>query len=144
MMRGAEYIQGQTKRNLDITLSLAVALASLPVSALVAAETNIEHGTVNPFFVNKRIGKGGQEFGLLKFRSMKDDARLDSWLGGPPNPRASQIGRIIRSFGLDELPQMINVVKGDLSFVGIRPVEPHLKRAYRELVDDEALYEEWD
>ena len=83
------------------------------------------------FFRAKRIGKNGHVFDMLKFRSMIPDASIQ----GPPlttqyDVRITRIGRILRKFKLDELPQLLNVLKGEMKFVGARPEDPGIVKRY--------------
>lgn len=110
------------KRFLDITASSISLIIMAPVMVLVAFLIKLDSkGTV--FFKQERVGEGGEVFTLLKFRSMRDDAESKT---GPvwakkDDDRVTGLGRILRKTRLDELPQLINVLKGDMSFVGPRP-----------------------
>jgi exopolysaccharide biosynthesis polyprenyl glycosylphosphotransferase len=87
-------------------------------------------------FKQERIGENGRIFKVYKFRSMRTDAELNS---GPvwaqeDDPRITRVGRIIRNLRIDEIPQMWNVLKGDMSFVGPRPERPHFVNELRKSV----------
>jgi exopolysaccharide biosynthesis polyprenyl glycosylphosphotransferase len=132
------------KRAIDVVISLALLVLFswflLPVAFLIWVEDRRW-----PLFGQERVGRGGRQFTMQKFRSMRPDA--DKQLGqllayneaeGPifkmrDDPRRTRIGAFIRRWSIDELPQLWNVVKGDMSLVGPRPATP------REV----ALYEEW-
>jgi len=109
------------KRILDITLALAGLLLLLPVWILVAILIKLsDRGPV--VFRQERIGKGFRPFTLYKFRSMVVDApRLGPQITAADDPRVTGIGRILRKTKIDELPQLFNVLKGDMSLVGPRP-----------------------
>ena len=109
------------KRLFDILFSLFVLLFFLPfgivLSVLIILESN---GGV--FYKQERIGKNGIPFYLLKFRSMRTNAdKLGKLTVGMRDPRITKIGYFIRKFKLDEFPQFINVLKGEMSIVGPRP-----------------------
>jgi exopolysaccharide biosynthesis polyprenyl glycosylphosphotransferase len=114
------------KRVFDILLSMIGLLISLPISIITALLIKLEsEGPV--FYKQERIGENGHVFYLYKFRSMKRDAEKHS---GPvwaeeDDPRITRIGKVIRKFRIDEIPQMLNVLKGDMSFVGPRPERPY-------------------
>lgn len=83
-----------------------------------------DHGPI--FYAGKRIGKGGKPFGMLKFRSMRvnaPDIRLEdgSTYNGDDDPRVTKIGKFLRKTSIDEIPQFINILIGDMSFIGPRP-----------------------
>ncbi len=113
------------KRLFDLTVSGALLLLTLPVMLVAALCIYLESG--GPvLFRQERVGLGGRNFTLYKFRSMRNDAEL----GGKPqwakanDDRTTRVGRFIRKVRIDELPQIINVFQGDMSFVGPRPERP--------------------
>lgn len=121
MSRSSLYVT-RLKRGVDVVLSLAMLLVSLPLMAIIAMAVKLSsEGPV--FYSQERIGQHNRPFRLLKFRSMIDGAENDS---GPvwaevEDPRVTQVGRWLRRTRLDELPQLLNVLKGDMSLVGPRP-----------------------
>lgn len=133
------------KRALDI-IGAGVGLVLLaPFFLIVALMVRADGGPA--FFAHQRVGRGGKLFGCLKFRSMVIDsqARLETLLANDPaaraeweatrklknDPRITRIGRFLRSTSLDELPQLINVLRGEMSLVGPRPVqEAEIDRYY--------------
>ena len=94
---------------------------------LIAFSIKIEDGLKAPvFYQQSRVGQGGDEFQVLKFRSMREDAESDGkavW-AEEEDPRVTRIGRLIRKYRLDELPQAFNVIRGQMSLVGPRPERP--------------------
>jgi sugar transferase (PEP-CTERM system associated) len=113
------------KRTIDLGLSLVLAILTLPLMIVTALLVVIEDGRPI-FYRQERVGENGRTFTLAKFRSMRKDAEK----GGKPiwakdgDDRITRIGRFIRKTRLDELPQLWNVVRGDMSFVGPRPERP--------------------
>lgn len=94
-----------------------------------------DHGPI--FYAGKRIGKGGKPFGMLKFRSMKvnaPDIRLEdcSTYNGDDDPRVTKVGHFLRKTSLDEIPQFLNVLVGQMSMIGIRPDTPDWMERYSE------------
>jgi lipopolysaccharide/colanic/teichoic acid biosynthesis glycosyltransferase len=85
----------------------------------------------NPFFTQIRIGKNGKSFKLIKLKTMNDKRDQEGKLL-PDSKRLTNVGRIIRSFSIDELPELINVLKGDMSLVGPRPLLPDYLPLYNE------------
>jgi Undecaprenyl-phosphate glucose phosphotransferase len=112
------------KRVMDVVLSLAAILILSPILGLIALL--VKRSSPGPiFYTQERCSLNGQSFKMLKFRSMKPDAEA----GGPQmtaanDDRVTRIGKILRATNLDELPQLFNVLKGDMSLVGPRPERP--------------------
>ncbi len=109
------------KRLFDILFSLMILLLFLPFGIILSLFIVVESkGGI--FYKQERIGKNGNPFYLLKFRSMRTDAdKLGKLTVGMRDPRITKIGYFIRKFKLDEFPQFINVLKGEMSIVGPRP-----------------------
>ena len=113
------------KRTLDLVLSALGLVASAPLWAIITAAIKMEDG--GPvFFHQERVGLDGRIFQALKFRSMIPDAEA---LSGPVqaaehDPRVTRTGRLLRATAMDELPQLVNILIGDMSFVGPRPLRP--------------------
>lgn len=124
------------KRCFDIVFSVLAMLVLLIPFIIVALVIVIDSPGASPIYVQKRVGKNGREFKFYKFRSMVPDAEsmLDSLLeknemDGPAfkmkdDPRITRFGKFIRRTCIDELPQLLNILKGDMSFVGPRPPLP--------------------
>ncbi len=128
------YLAG--RRAQDIVLSLLALVVLLPLMLLIALAIVLDSPGASPIFAQQRVGKNGRLFRLLKFRTMCPDAeeRLEELLNqnqmdGPVfkikgDPRITRVGRFLRKTSLDELPQLVNVLKGDMSIVGPRPALP--------------------
>lgn len=114
------------KRIMDIVLSIIILIFTLPLTILTAIAIKLDsEGPV--FFVQERMGQNGKIFKMIKFRSMRKDAEKHT---GPvwsqkDDPRVTRVGKIIRKLRIDEIPQFINVLKGDMSIVGPRPERPY-------------------
>jgi len=109
-----------TKRTIDLLVSLCVVVLSSPVMLLIAAAVRLDSpGPV--FFRQDRLGRFGRVFPMLKFRSMRADADTSPPPPDAPDPRVTRVGRLLRRTRLDELPQLFNVILGDMSLVGPRP-----------------------
>jgi sugar transferase (PEP-CTERM system associated) len=109
---------------IDLCLSLSFASLLIPVGFVISLAIKLEtRGPV--FYSQKRVGKDGVIFDLLKFRSMRVDAEENGpiWACNNDN-RITKVGRVIRKLHLDEIPQLINVLKGEMSFIGPRPERP--------------------
>ncbi len=123
------------KRFLDVVVSSICLVVSLPIMAVVAALIRLEsRGPV--IFKQVRVGENGKEFNIYKFRSMRNDAESETgpvWAVTQDN-RVTRIGNIIRLLRIDELPQLINVIKGDMSFVGPRPERPFFVEKLRQTI----------
>ena len=122
------------KRAMDLTIAVPALVVTLPVMALTAlAVRTTSEGPI--VFTQERIGRAGRRFRILKFRTMVPDAadlvsdlqalsKHPAWLLLEHDPRVTPVGRFLRRASLDELPQLWNVVRGDMSLVGPRPMPP--------------------
>jgi exopolysaccharide biosynthesis polyprenyl glycosylphosphotransferase len=162
LMQRGEYVPGQgmplfelrppvltgwdwaVKRAFDIGASVLVAVLFLPIWLLIALAVKLDsRGPV--FFVDRRVGVGEREFGMLKFRTMVAEApTLQQELEAAneaegalfkirDDPRVTRVGRVLRRFSLDEIPQIVNVLRAEMSLVGPRPLP----------LRDHALLEDW-
>jgi sugar transferase (PEP-CTERM system associated) len=122
------------RRFADIALSLALLVFTLPVMALAALLIRIDSpGPI--LYRQERVGLHGRVFTLLKFRSMRTDAeRAGPAWAAQHDPRVTRVGAFIRRTRIDELPQLINVLKGEMSFVGPRPERPHFVAQLTEVI----------
>jgi Undecaprenyl-phosphate glucose phosphotransferase len=124
------------KRIFDIVVSLFIILLTLPLSLAIALAIKLtSQGPI--FFVQERVGLNGRLFRMLKFRTMRVGTREDGdtlWTCAN-DPRRTSIGVFLRKTNLDELPQFINVLKGDMSIVGPRPERPHFVEKFLEEFD---------
>lgn len=122
------------KRAMDLLLALA-ALALLSPVMMAAAFAVWRQDGRPVLFRHVRVGQGGREFGMLKFRSMvKDAAAKGPYFTSAADPRITPAGRFLRRTSIDELPQLFNVIAGDMSLVGPRPDVPAQRSLYS---DDE-------
>ena len=113
------------KRTIDVVLSGAGLIASAPLWPLIAAAIKID--SAGPVFYSQpRVGEGGRLFAVLKFRSMVADAErhVGPMQASAHDPRVTRVGRILRATAMDELPQLLSIVRGDMSFVGPRALRP--------------------
>lgn len=133
-------IQHAVKRSLDVALSIVLLIVSLPLAGATALAIRIESpGPV--FYKQERVGLKGKVFNIIKFRSMAVDAEREGnavW-AARNDPRITAIGRVIRKFRIDELPQIVNVLKGEMSLVGPRPERPEF---VRQLTEEFGYYSE--
>ena len=141
------YLTRAIKRFLDVLISLLILLALTPFFFLIIALVAYE--TKSIFYTHERVGRNGRTFGCLKFQTMWADADqvLQTHLANNPiaraewqtqqklskDPRVTKLGKYLRQYSLDELPQLINVLRGEMSLVGPRPVtQVELKKHYGE------------
>lgn len=120
------FLRAFSKRIFDLFASLIILIVSLPIMLVTAICIFIEdRGPI--FYRQERAGLDGRRFMVLKFRSMRNDAETagkPQW-ASENDPRTTRVGKIIRKLRIDELPQIINVLKGEMSFVGPRPERPY-------------------
>lgn len=111
------------KRALDLVLGCIGLVLALPVFAAAAVAMRVT-GDRGPFLYRaRRVGEGGVPFTALKIRTMTSGP-VGASITGPDDPRVTRIGRVLRRYRFDELPQLVNVVRGDMSLVGPRPEDP--------------------
>lgn len=123
----------KNKRLFDLLVSIIILILTSPIFITTAILIWLSSfGTKPIFYKQTRVGLGGKEFSVLKFRSMKVDAEKDggAQFAKKKDARVTLIGRIIRKTRIDELPQLINVLKGDMSFVGPRPERPEFVKGF--------------
>jgi len=115
-----------TSRALDLLASLTLLIVGSPLMLVVALTVKLEEGWRAPvLYHQERVGLGGKTFQLLKFRSMRPDAESGQAVWAQRNdPRVTRVGAIIRKLRIDEMPQLVNVLRGEMSFVGPRPERP--------------------
>ena len=133
-----------TKRTLDIILSFIGTILLLPIFLIISIAIKLDSkGPV--FFVHKRIGKNGKEIGIYKFRTMVDNAEdliknftkeqkeeYERSYKLENDPRVTRIGKFLRKTSLDELPQILNILKGELTIIGPRPIVKKELEKYEE------------
>ena len=119
------------KRHFDLLLVAASLVLLSPLWLLILTVVPLfiwlnDRGPV--FYVQERVGRWGQPFGMIKFRTMVQNAEhmTGPVLAGKQDPRITKVGKVLRALHLDEIPQIINVIKGDMSLVGPRPERPEL------------------
>lgn len=129
------FLVAVMKRAIDLASSVIGLLLTAPIMALVALAIKLDSkGPV--LYKQTRVGLGDRPFELLKFRSMRTDAETANgaqW-AQESDPRVTRVGQILRKYRLDELPQFINVLRGDMSLVGPRPERPIFVRQLRERI----------
>lgn len=128
------------KRTMDIVVSGIATIVLSPLFLITAIAVKSDGGPA--FYKQKRLTKDGKVFEILKFRSMRVDA--EKYCGavlsaGENDPRITKVGRIIRACRLDELPQLLNILKGDMSLVGPRPERPELQKEIEKEVPEFGL-----
>lgn len=122
LYRNHNFYRRYGKRALDFTGALFGLICLFPVLAILAILLAIVQRT-SPFFLQKRIGHGLKPFHIIKFKTMKDTRDKEGNLL-PDEERTTVLGSLLRSTSLDELPELINVLLGDMSFIGPRPWIP--------------------
>jgi lipopolysaccharide/colanic/teichoic acid biosynthesis glycosyltransferase len=120
------------KRSIDVVLSAVSLLLLAPVFAIVAVVIRMSDGG-SVLYRQTRVGLDGRHFTIIKFRTMQENAERD--LGAiwsvPQDPRCTKIGYYLRRSGMDELPQLWNILRGDMSLVGPRPERPEFTREFQ-------------
>jgi exopolysaccharide biosynthesis polyprenyl glycosylphosphotransferase len=127
---------GIVKRTFDVLFSILLLIVCSPLMLLIALTVKLDSkGPI--FYKQRRIGLDGKEFYCLKFRSMRIDAENETgpvW-AATNDPRATRVGKFLRRWSLDELPQFYNVLKGEMSMVGPRPERPVFVKQFEDEID---------
>lgn len=134
---GLSFDQRFCKRLLDLLVSTILLVITSPIMLIAALCIKLyDHGPV--FFKQKRLTIGGKEFYVYKFRSMIVDAEKDgvARLATKNDSRITPVGKVIRATRIDELPQLLNIFKGDMSVVGPRPERPEIAKEYEESIPE--------
>jgi lipopolysaccharide/colanic/teichoic acid biosynthesis glycosyltransferase len=118
------------QRVLDLVLLVTTVPLVVPLALVLWLVNALVHGSARrAFFVQDRVGRGGRTFRLFKFRTMKPMADpMAAWSRGADVERVTRLGRFLRNSHLDELPQILNVVRGEMSFIGPRPEMVEVER----------------
>lgn len=144
MLRGPEYLNSPLKRDLDVIGGGLLALALAPAAAVSATAICIEARSFNPFFTQPRIGAFGEAFIMYKFRTLRRELTCGNPYKsfGIADSRALTVGKFLRRTCLDEVPQLLNVFKGEMSLVGYRPLVEADRQHFKETCPD--TYSEWE
>jgi lipopolysaccharide/colanic/teichoic acid biosynthesis glycosyltransferase len=129
---GPEYLNSKGKRSLDIIGAATVGLALVPAGAVAYTAAAIDNRSLQPFFRHERVGSHGNRFTLTKLKTLKSELVVDNLGRGPKDPRATGIGRMLRRYGLDEIPQIQSILEGEMSLLGIRPTTDAQIKFYEE------------
>jgi sugar transferase (PEP-CTERM system associated) len=125
-----------SKRLAELIVALVSLVFAAPVMALIAIVIRLDsRGPAS--YTQERVGEKGTPFHLIKFRTMRVDAEAKTgpvWAQTGEDPRVTRIGRLLRKSRLDELPQLFNVIRGEMSFVGPRPERPHFVEHFRKII----------
>jgi lipopolysaccharide/colanic/teichoic acid biosynthesis glycosyltransferase len=131
--QGDQYFNSASKKIFSKGVALFAGIVTLPITTSVGAQIMLERRTLNPFYMSKRPGIGGKDVNYYKFQTLSEDHECDEIRSGSKDDRASRISQIYRDTGIDELPQLINVIKGDIHLVGIRSMD----HEHREQAEEE-------
>jgi len=134
---GFTFEQKVMKRTTDIVISLLILTVTSPIMAVTALLIKLSDGG-SPIHKQTRLTMDGKEFDVYKFRSMVVDAEKDgvARLAAEGDVRVTSIGKVIRRTRIDELPQLFNILKGEMSLVGPRPERPQIAAEYREYMPE--------
>ena len=134
--QGLGVEQAIVKRFMDLVISSLMLLLASPLMLLIALGIKVQDG--GPvIYKQKRLTKDGKEFEIYKFRSMRmDSERSGARLAQKGDRRVTPVGKVIRNLHFDELPQLFNILKGDMSLVGPRPERPEIARQYQKKVTE--------
>jgi len=131
--RSVSGVAGVLKRTVDVVVAAAALIVLSPVLAAIIASIRVFNG-YPAFYQQTRIGRGGREFTIFKLRTMPvgaEDGIGPVW-SVRNDPRPTRLGALLRRTGFDELPQLVNVLKGEMSLVGPRPERPSFVQVFRQ------------
>ncbi len=132
---GSKPFYGFVKRVFDIVVGVVALLVAL-IPSLIIGVCIVLDSPGEAIFKQERLGKGGKPFMLYKFRTMVRDAERDGAQWAKKNDeRCTRVGRVLRALRLDELPQILNIIKGDMSFVGPRPERACFYEAFETYIE---------
>lgn len=139
---GEAYLQSTEKKVFDIVGASLLAVGAAPLAGAAALGLCIEQRNCNPIFRQPRVGRNSVPFLVNKFRTLSEQGNgqyFDTF--GPTDPRATRFAKFVRKLGLDEWPQVVNILSGDMSLVGIRPQVPLVLEQRQEV--DPGLFNDW-
>lgn len=126
------WLYALSKRTVDLAVSSSLLVLLAPLLALIAILVRLD-SSGPALFIQKRVGRNGEIFDIYKFRSMyRNSPKYEISPATPRDPRITRIGRLLRRSSLDELPQLLNVLRGSMSLVGPRPEMPFIAQLYDE------------
>ena len=124
------------KRFINIILSILLTIPALPI-CIISSFFIILETTGNPLYIQERVGLNGKRFKIYKLRSMYSDAEKDGYQWAMKNDvRITKVGHFIRKTRIDELPQLLNILKGDMAFIGPRPERPEFIEKFLKDIPD--------
>lgn len=140
---GIEYLQSEEKRRLDVLGGAILTLLTLPVGTATGVISAVDTKSFNPMFFQERLGGVNDKFLAYKFRTIREQLGKKAAFKtfGTFDPRATKTGMFLRQSGLDEWPQMINVLEGKMTLVGPRPLIEEEISDYE--ATDKVLFDEW-
>ena len=126
----------RAKRMIGLLISILLLILIIPI-CLIACFFIVIESSGNPIYMQERVGLNGQKFIMYKLRSMHLDAEKNGYQWAEKNdPRITKIGRFIRRTRIDELPQIINIIKGEMSIIGPRPERPEFVNEFLKYIPD--------
>ena len=129
-------IYRRAKRMVGLLISILFLILIIPI-CLIACFFIVIESSGNPIYMQERVGLNGQKFIMYKLRSMYLDAEKNGYQWAEKNdPRITKIGHFIRRTRIDEFPQIINIIKGDMSFIGPRPERPEFVNEFLKYIPD--------
>ena len=130
------YIYRSVKRFINIILSILLIIPALPI-CIISSFFIILETTGNPLYIQERVGLNGKRFKIYKLRSMYSNAEKDGYQWAMKNDvRITKVGHFLRKSRIDELPQLMNIIKGDMAIIGPRPERPEFIEEFLKDIPD--------